>query len=333
MVELYSLIKDVDFLDQKTPRLKNTLTEITRQTLEFSLFIREYTGHGFTSTFLIRGNAANERSGSGRLIRGALSSDMTNKIKGFDEAFQKLKSSYDRGLATQAVFFSAKTQDDLQTLVQSDMLKLLEPHKFNAVQRPQCLAGTCQEILTNITEWVATPSEGSNILWLHSVAGAGKSTISATIAESFRSLRRLGAFLFFDRNDPAGSDPGGVIRTIAHSMATSDVHIRKAVCAALMADPTLPTAHMHTQFHKLLLEPLVAAYEEISGPIIIILDALDECGNLSSRESLVSLIINEFHKIPAIFRFLIASRPDSDIAGRFHESAHIVALQLNIGLG
>ncbi|KAJ7873687.1 hypothetical protein B0H13DRAFT_1633377, partial [Mycena leptocephala] len=62
-----------------------------------------------------------------------------------------------------------------------------------------CLPGTRRDILASIIEWLVMPSDNSNLLWLYSVAGAGKSTISTTVAEHFRNLHRLGAFLHFDR--------------------------------------------------------------------------------------------------------------------------------------
>jgi hypothetical protein len=48
MVEVYSFVEDVESLSQKIKRLENVVTEITKQTLECAIFLREYTGHGFT---------------------------------------------------------------------------------------------------------------------------------------------------------------------------------------------------------------------------------------------------------------------------------------------
>jgi hypothetical protein len=214
--------------------------------------------------------------------------------------------------------------------VQAEKLKQLNPFNVDASLRAECLPGTRQDVLTHITEWLTMPLAGANILWLHGIAGAGKSTILTTVSQYFRSLHRLGALLFFDRNNPAGSSSSGVIRTIAYWLAAANAYIRVAVCDAITDDATLVAAPIQTQFRRLLLEPLIAAQSQIRGPIIIILDALDECGDPDSRESLVSLIINEFPKLPAVFRFLISSRPDSDIAGQFREQPHIIQMQLDI---
>ncbi|KAJ7192655.1 hypothetical protein GGX14DRAFT_594255, partial [Mycena pura] len=313
MVEVYSFVEDVEsqFLSQKIQRLQKVVAEIIKQTLECAIFIREYTGHGFR----------------GRLIQNTLS-DMSQEINGLSAAFLKLKDSFDRGLAFQSVFFSAAVKTDTEYLVQTEKLRSLNPVDLDASLRSMCLPGTRQDILTEIIEWVMTPSESGNIFWLHGVAGSGKSTISTTISQSLRG--RLGAFLFFDRNSPASSSPGGVIRTLAYWMAMTNAHIRAAICQAITEDATLATAPLQTQFHKLLLEPLGVAQDHIMGPIIVIIDALDECGDPDSRQRLVSLIVHEFPRLPSVFRFLITSRPNSDIAGPFRTQALITPMQLNI---
>ncbi|KAJ7852745.1 hypothetical protein B0H13DRAFT_2206819, partial [Mycena leptocephala] len=190
MIEVYDFVEDVENLPQKIKRLENIVVEIAKQTLECAIFICEYTGHGF----------------SGRLIRSTWS-DTSQKIDGLSAALLKVKESFDRGLAMQSVFFSAKIRDDVESLVQSEKLKTLNPLNVDASLRTECLLGTRQDVLTAVIEWLTMPSESGNILWLYGVAGAGKSTISTSISQYFRSLHRLGAFLFFDRNNPAGSSP------------------------------------------------------------------------------------------------------------------------------
>ncbi|KAF7348802.1 WD40 repeat-like protein [Mycena venus] len=313
MVQVYSFVEDVESLPQQIKRLENVVVEITRQTLECAIFLREYIGHGF----------------GGRLIRNTWSNS-SQKVDDLSAALLKLKDVFDRGLAFETVFFSVVIKDNTDYLVQSDKLKCLNPLEMDASQHTMCLSGTRQDVLGAITEWITTPSKGSNILWLHGVAGAGKSTISTTISQYCRDLCRLGTFLFFDRNNPAGSSPGGVIRTVAYWMAMSNAHIRAAISDALTRDAALGTAPLPTQFRRLLLEPLNAASDHILGPITVILDALDECGDAESRETLVSLIVDEFPKLAPNYRFFITSRPESDIAGRFRGHSHITEMQLNI---
>ena len=200
---------------------------------------------------------------------------------------------------------------------------------MDAFSRQQCLEGTRVEILQSITDWLSTPSGGQNILWLHGPAGSGKSSISTTIAERFRELHRLGAFIFFDRNDPVQSDPRAVIRTMAHQLACADPNIQSAICEKINGVFNVSTPPIHTQFIKLLLEPLTTVAEQHrKGPIVIILDALDECGDFKSRRSLVALLAKEFATLPSIFRFLITSRAEADIDPPFSMD-HIHRLELD----
>lgn len=48
MIEVYDFVEDVEALPQKIKRLENIVLEIAKQTLECAIFIREYTGHGFS---------------------------------------------------------------------------------------------------------------------------------------------------------------------------------------------------------------------------------------------------------------------------------------------
>jgi len=58
---------------------------------------------------------------------------------------------------------------------------------------PRCLPGTQKEVLEKIRQWVKAGSEGKSILWLHGPAGAGKSAIAQTVAETYTWRSELAA--------------------------------------------------------------------------------------------------------------------------------------------
>ncbi|KAJ7686939.1 WD40 repeat-like protein [Mycena rosella] len=293
MVDVYSFVGDVDFL-QKIKSLEDKALAIVKQTVECALFIQEYTAHD-------------------RAVRNTwIHTD--EKIDDLSEALLKLKGSFEGRLTVQSLFMSSKILENVESL---DTLKKLNPVDMNGSLRPTCLPGTRGSILDNITRWVAVPSDSGNILWFSGVAGSGKSTISTTVSQSFRELDRLGAFLFFDRNNRSQSDPGAVIRTIAYSLALSNPHIGAAISRMIHRDPAIVNAPLRTQFKALLLEPLGSAEHHIHGPILVILDALDECGDPNSRAPLLTLLADEFPKLPQFLRVFITSRRDSDIVGQF----------------
>ncbi|KAJ7142327.1 WD40-repeat-containing domain protein [Mycena epipterygia] len=299
MAELYSFMEDIDtiLLREKIKSVEEGIFAIVKQTVECALFIQEYTAHGFIS----------------RAVQSTWS-HADHKIEKLSTALRDLKKSFESHLTAQSLFLSTKVLDMVERL---DTLKRLNPVDMNATSRALCLAGTRREILNDVTEWFTIPSESGNILWLSGVAGSGKSTISTTVADSASELQRLGAFLFFNRNEPSHSHPDAVIRTIAYWLALSDPHVGLAICAAINRDPTVVNAPLRRQFNELLPDPLRAAEPHILGPILIILDALDECGDPFSRRDLLALLSDDFPRLPHFIRILITSRRDSDINSRF----------------
>ncbi|KAJ7108211.1 hypothetical protein C8R44DRAFT_884977 [Mycena epipterygia] len=305
MNNVYSFVVDLDAVtlskEIKLKGLEDSALAIVKQTVECALFIQEYCANGFCD----------------RTLRNTwIHADQ--KIADLSETLLKLKDSFHGHSTIQVLFLSTKLLDKVEGLEQSDTLKKLNPVDMNASLRPSCLPGTRREILDQINGWLAVPSDSGNVLWLSGVAGSGKSTISTTVSESFGAVARLGAFLFFDRNDLSRSHPAAVIPTIAYSLALSNPYIGSAISAAIQSDPAVVKTPMGTQFKKLLLEPLQSAECHIQGPIIIILDALDECGDLDSRAPLLSLLSSQFPKLPRLFRFLITSRRDQDIVHTFN---------------
>jgi hypothetical protein len=215
--------------------------------------------------------------------------------------------------------------------VKIENLKCLNPVRMNASSRPECLPDTRQDLLKSITDWLTTPSPDQNIFWLCGLAGSGKSTIATTIAEYFRELGRLGAFMFFDRKNPSSSEPAAVVPTLCHKLASFDPTIRAAVCAQIERDPGITEASLRVQFTKLLREPLGSlAAPHTKGPVIIVLDAFDECGDSSSRKDLLALLASDFTKFPPPFRFVITSRREPDIEAAFSRHSNIMTRELDI---
>ncbi|KZP08039.1 hypothetical protein FIBSPDRAFT_1052611 [Athelia psychrophila] len=309
MEELYSFVDDVENLPEKIKQIEHTLVRTLQQTTECGIFFREYTDHGFVGRFL--GQAVSNRS---------------QMISSLYTTLTQLNNDLKSGVQLRTSFMSSRTRDGVDRQVESDILKglkVLDPAKMNAVDRPACLPGTRQDQQKEIIEWLMTPSD-QNILWLHGAAGLGKSTLATTIAEYFKGLQRRGAFHFFDRNSPIESSPSRVICTLAYQLAEHDEVVRSGVAAAIERDPQIATAPLITQFKSLLCEPLSAASTRISGPIVIVIDALDECGDANSRQPLLDLSSSpDFAELPAQFRFIITSRPEHDIKEALHACEHV----------
>src|ERR1700744_3698405 len=78
---------------------------------------------------------------------------------------------------------------------------------FSDREEVECLQGTRTDLLKQITEWatapwVAAPEKRHKLIFLLSgMAGTGKSTVSRTVARSFKNKNQLGASFFFKRGE------------------------------------------------------------------------------------------------------------------------------------
>ncbi|KZP12137.1 WD40 repeat-like protein, partial [Athelia psychrophila] len=205
---------------------------------------------------------------------------------------------------------------------------MLDPATMDAASRPQCLDGTRTGILQSLIRDLTSPAAERTIIWLYGVAGSGKSTITTTISEQLHDRGQRGAFLFFDRNSPAQSGPNGVIRTLAHQLALSNGVLAEAICDAIKQDPQIATRTLDSQFKALVMTPLRSCAAKMDGPVVVILDAFDECGDAQSRRALVHLLITNLPLLPYPFRFLITGRPELDLNNAFGSHPAIKSVPL-----
>ncbi|KAF7966895.1 hypothetical protein HWV62_36625 [Athelia sp. TMB] len=307
------IAEDIGCLSEETQHLETVMTRALEQTIECGLCFREYTAQGFA-----KGTVKQDRSNRVQMI-----SELSSK-------FSQLQDNLKSRTVLLAAFLSSQTEDGVDRPIKYGILRALKPAKMNAVDRSLCLLGTQQSRLREIFDWILTPSD-QNVLWLCGAAGVGKSTIATTVATYFGGLHRRGAFLFFDRNSPLESAPSRVIATLAFQLSEQNAAIRSAISTAIEKRPELVSDPLAIQFQSLLVEPLSAAAKKIEGPVIIILDALDECGNASSRQNLLELLSKNLSKLPSQFRILITSRPEHDIKGALNLCKHICAINLSKG--
>jgi hypothetical protein len=212
-------------------------------------------------------------------------------------------------------------------------LQKLNPAGMDAAHRQECLPDTRLDIIESVADWVMEPSGEQNVLWLHGLAGSGKSTLATTLAQFFGQLGRLGAFLFFDRDVKERSDPLTVVKTLAFQLAEFDSRIWQAVADAIRKFQSTLRSSLALQFENFLNKPLASSALEglhSSGPIVVILDGLDECGNAESRTRLLEVLRDQLPKLPPCYRFIITSRTESDIRDVLSVSEHVDERELDI---
>ncbi|KAF7982448.1 hypothetical protein HWV62_28595 [Athelia sp. TMB] len=207
----------------------------------------------------------------------------------------------------------------------------LKPASMDAPNRPLCLPHTRVDVLQLIHDWAEDPACAQNVLWLHGLAGSGKSTIAATLAQHYRERHQLGAFLAFDRGIDERRDPELFVRTLAFQIGVVDPRFGTSISESFVKHPSLLSSPLPYQF-QILLAPLQALFEEVAGGacIIVVIDALDECGTPDTRESILKLLVEDIPNLAAHIRLIIASRKEPDIDFVLGELPRVHQLALDL---
>ena len=171
----------------------------------------------------------------------------------------------------------------------------------------------------------------SAVLWIHAPAGSGKTTIATELARRLErdGTNRLGATFFCRSADDRTEDPNLVFPTIAAQLANSHKPIMDCVISVLRNEPHVGRQSVGSQFARLIREPLTQMSRSHSQVIVVILDALDDCGDVQGREALLQCLKEEIKRpsLPSWFKLLITSRPTHDIRLALH-GAHPLPIKL-----
>lgn len=178
----------------------------------------------------------------------------------------------------------------------------------------ECLPQTRQGVIDELVKWITDPDpeDTTRLLWLSGLAGSGKSAIAHTVARLFDDQNRLGSFFAFDVSRQTELQPHHLFSTISVDLADLDTNWKSSLWDTIKAKRSLrTTTSIQSQFDGFLVKP--AANLTVMGPIVVVIDALDESGDEVSREELLSVLADRISDLPSNFRFIVTSRPEEDI--------------------
>ncbi|OTA59106.1 WD40 repeat-like protein, partial [Hypoxylon sp. EC38] len=274
-----------------------------------------------------------------REIKDDLQGLSNHTSKNIDKKFEEFRSKVDVFLE-----LCKKTMENIKDIEQASHLGHLpvaHSAAFNAseIERERyCMPGTQMKILNDLQQWLESPT-GKPILWLHGMAGTGKSTIARTVATalskkaSFANSNQLpdnislGATFFFKQDDARRNHAGVLFTTLAHQLAHEPLGLESEIADAIKrnASPDIGVRSPKVQWDELILKPLKALEAESPSPIrlVLIIDALDECQaketgaiRVNAQHIIQSLKqVEELSKVQ--IRVLITSRNESHIDRAF----------------
>ena len=182
-------------------------------------------------------------------------------------------------------------------------------------RRPSCFNRTRARLLEEIQHWVNDDNRQS-VYVLSGVAGIGKSTVAKTVAEQAAAERKLGASFFFSKDEVGRKTAKSFFPTLAHQLSRYSMDFATSLSEVLRKDPGVATGDLPTQFDRLLAEPLGTRLGA-QTPILLVIDALDECDE-DDVKSLLHLIGQETPKIQRL-KVFITARPERHIRLILHQ--------------
>ncbi|KAL7803533.1 hypothetical protein V8C44DRAFT_274727 [Trichoderma aethiopicum] len=201
-------------------------------------------------------------------------------------------------------------------------LRVAEAASFNASidnEGSYCLPGTRSDIIQQIKQWSTSP-ESKSIFWLNGMAGTGKSTISRTVAQSFSNDSILGASFFFKRGEGDRGRTTFLFTTLAAQLVRRMPSLAPKIRQVLEFEPQIHEKPLSDQFQMLILDPLRQYAGSWQSPdLLIVIDALDECGFEGSMRTLINTLSQAQHTKNPRLKFFLTSRPELPIRIGFED--------------
>jgi hypothetical protein len=124
----------------------------------------------------------------------------------------------------------------------------------------------------------------------------------------------LSASFFCSRDISDRSNMRNIIPTLAYVLAQCNIHFRNELVRVIRESPDVGYSLPQKQFHSLILRPLLAT--ELEDPVILVLDALDECTDVCAPETIISAFASTIAEVPFL-KVFISSRPTSSTNDAF----------------
>ncbi|KAG6907179.1 hypothetical protein DXG01_010076 [Tephrocybe rancida] len=223
--------------------------------------------------------------------------------------------------------------------------RVAEDPSYTTQNKKPCLAGTRDNILNEIIQWINNDSQDipQNFLWIVGPPGCGKSAITASIAEYCQSQNILGGQFFISHANRNTTNPLFYFPTIIRDLYKRSDSVERHLYDALKERRfSVDTPKKAAQ---LFLETIQkAAGDHPDAPVVVIFDGLDETSSYhdvsdqtrrKNLENTAALFSNLFATLShhRNAKVIISSRPETEILRQFKDSArgqHIKHIEIRI---
>jgi hypothetical protein len=207
------------------------------------------------------------------------------------------------------------------------LIKRLKPVDTGHILDRGCMSGTREALLNNIVEWALRPSTPSSnsqssgtesVYWLYGIPGVGKTSVAHSLCARLHEKKRLGGSFFCRRDDPNLSNPSCVLPTLICKLAGTWRPFKKLIADKLRDDEHL---NRNSAGYALLPQLLDSLQNSPKNTLVLVIDALDECGDNQGRNSILTSLINACSRAKWL-KIIITSRQEHDIESSFKRLEH-----------
>lgn len=164
---------------------------------------------------------------------------------------------------------------------------------------------------------------------MHGFAGSGKSTISVTVCERLKARSQLAGAFYCKRDAADQRDPKRILSSLSYSLSSVCKPYRDLVYSALENESDISGTPVTYQLTTLFTGPLPMVRGMPREPLVFVIDALDECGDDTSRPQIVDSLL-QIAKLTSWLKVFITSRPQPEIMLAFQtKNVRISVLDLN----
>lgn len=223
----------------------------------------------------------------------------------------------------------ADVQQNIHETLLKEKLKPVLPAYYSDNHR--CLEGTREAPLAHIMNWAEEFNSSSKLYHVHGVAGSGKSSMASTICQKLEERKLLAGAFFCKRDLPDQRDPGRVLPSLSYTLALCHEAYRGCVKRSLKDELDITSRSFEQQLKVLFRDPLaeLARNKERAKPLVLVIDALDECGDNDSRLRLVDVLC-QIAALTEWLKIFITSRPTNELMRRLSSTdTRILSINLN----
>ncbi|XP_046858605.1 uncharacterized protein LOC124452054 [Xenia sp. Carnegie-2017] len=179
------------------------------------------------------------------------------------------------------------------------------------------LNGTREWVFKEFSDWFEDDTSQNRAFVISAVAGMGKSVIAATLCKRFPHY--LTAVHFFQHNNSRYNKANVLLQSLAMQISRKFPAYKQLLVKKLSGQLCEPLNNMNIEgLFSLLFTELFYNISEVPKRMLVVLDALDECG-YPERDDLANLLANHLHKLPPCFRFVITTRPNEVALNKFEK--------------